>query len=134
MSVGVIVAVAGAGAIGALLRYGVSLAFATADTRHRPPKHLTFPRAVLVVNVVGSAVSGGLLAVSEQTGVSADLLLVLVTGLCGGLTTFSTWSVETMQLVIEGRMRAALASVWLNLVLGLAAAALCYFAVLAVIR
>jgi len=134
MSVGVIIAVAVAGAIGALLRYGVSLAFAAADARHRPPKHLRFPRAVLVVNVVGSAVSGSLLALAEQTGVSADLLLVLVTGLCGGLTTFSTWSVETMQLVIEGRMRAAFASVWLNLVLGLAAATLCYFAVLSVIR
>ncbi|WP_349899846.1 fluoride efflux transporter FluC [Parafrigoribacterium soli] len=153
MSAGVFIAVLLAGAVGALLRYGVSLAFARPSSlrlrslslrslslskrsrslslsKRRPTTD--FPRAVLVVNVIGSALSGALLALAQGRGLSADAFLILVTGLCGGLTTFSTWSVETMQLVIEGRMRVALSNVCLNLLLGLAAAALCYFAVLAV--
>lgn len=130
MSVGTVTAVVVAGTAGALLRYAVSLVFAHADARGRPAQRAAFPRAVLVVNVVGSALSGGLLALAERQGVSAEFFLILVTGLCGGLTTFSTWSVETIQLALEGRMRVAIANVALNLALGLAAAALCYFAVL----
>lgn len=131
MSTGVVTAVLVAGAVGALLRYGTSLAFARSRRRGIPASHRGFPSAVLLVNVVGSALSGLLLGVAAHSGISADTLLILVTGLCGGLTTFSTWSVETIQLLLEGRIRAAVSSVWLNLVLGLAAAAACYFAVLA---
>ncbi len=134
MSAAVVIVVVVAGAAGALLRYAVSLLFAAADARRRPPRKFAFPRAVLVVNVVGSALSGVLLALAERSGISANLSLILVTGLCGGLTTFSTWSVETIQLALEGRIRAALSNIWLNLVLGLAAAALCYFAVLGLAR
>ena len=110
-------------AVGALLRYGLSLAFAGRSG---------FPSAVLVVNVVGSALGGAVLGFAERNGVSADVSLILLTGLCGGLTTFSTWSVETIQLVLEGRVRSAIENVGLNLVLGGAAATLCYFAVLAI--
>lgn len=125
MSVAVIMVVVVAGAVGALLRYLVALAFAGRSG---------FPSAVLVVNVVGSALSGALLALAQVNGLSAEVSLILITGFCGGLTTFSTWSVETIQLLLEGRMRAAISSVWLNLVLGLAAATLCYFAVLVIGR
>jgi len=55
---------------------------------------------------------------------SGDLQLILLTGFCGGLTTFSSFTVETVQLVLEGRARRALLSVGLNLVLGIGAAAL----------
>ena len=97
-----------AGALGAVIRYLVSRWLAT-------------PFAVLVVNVVGSAIGGVLLATT-----SGDLRLVLLTGFCGGLTTFSTFSVETVQLVLDGKSRVAVLSVVANLVLGIGAAALGY--------
>lgn len=122
MSTGVVVAVMLAGAVGALLRYGTSLAFAGRSG---------FPSAVLVVNAVGSALGGSLLGLAEHNGVSADVCLILLTGLCGGLTTFSTWSVETIQLALEGRSGKALMNIGLNLAIGIVAATLCYLAVLA---
>jgi CrcB protein len=125
MNVAVVIAVLVAGASGALLRYVVALAFAGRSG---------FPSAVLVVNTIGSALSGVLLALTALGTMPTYLDLILVTGLCGGLTTFSTWTVETMQLVLEGRLRSALSNIWLNLVLGLAAATLCFFAVLVIGR
>ena len=95
-----------AGALGAVLRFLVSRLVAT-------------PWAVLAVNVVGSFVGGVLIGTT-----SGDLRVILLTGFCGGLTTFSAFTVETMQLVMEGRARKALLSVGLNVVLGVGAAAL----------
>ena len=95
-----------AGALGAVLRFLVVRLVPT-------------PWAVLVVNVVGSLVGGVLIGAT-----SGDLQLILLTGFCGGLTTFSSFTVETVQLVLEGRARRALLSVGLNLVLGVGAAAL----------
>jgi CrcB protein len=112
MSAGIVVAVLVAGAIGALVRFGV----ATIAGRR-----LGFPWGVLVVNVVGSAIAGAITA-----GAPHDVQLVVVTGFCGGLTTFSTFATETVQLVLAGRWRPAAASVALNLVLGVGAAALAY--------
>ena len=67
----------------------------------------------LVLHVLGAALwLGGL------------LLLVVVTGFCGGLTTFSTWMVETVQLADRRRMRTAIANVAITLVAGVALAAL----------
>ena len=106
-----------AGAVGAMIRYLISRAV---------PGHDRFPWAVLVVNVVGSAIGGVVVGLATSGGVSSDIRLILVSGLCGGLTTFSTWSVETIQLVQAGRWRVAAASVIANLVLGSGAAALGY--------
>ena len=110
-------AVIATGAIATVVRYLVSLAFA------RKPG---FPWAVLTVNLVGSLIGGAVLALAERSAVSADLRFILLTGLCGGLTTFSTFSVETIQLVRVGKTRVALLSVTANLVLGVGAAALAY--------
>lgn len=100
------VAVVGAGGLGAVLRYAAS----------RVGARSSWPWPVLLVNVLGSLVAG--------VAFHSDAALVVVTGFCGGLTTFSTLSVETVQLVAEGRARAATASVVLNVVVGVAAAAL----------
>jgi CrcB protein len=84
------------------------------------------PWAVLLVNVVGSGVGGAVLGLAQRGDLSGDIRLVILGGLCGGLTTFSTWSVESIQLVLGGKWRIAALSVGANLVLGVAAAALAY--------
>ncbi|CAN5151603.1 fluoride efflux transporter CrcB [soil metagenome] len=106
-----------AGAAGAVLRYLVSRAFAS---------RTGFPWAVLVVNIVGSAIGGTVLGLAQRGGLGDDLRLVLLTGLCGGFTTFSTWSVETIQLLLDGKVRVAVLSVSGNLVLGIGVAAVAY--------
>lgn len=106
----VLLAVAVGGALGAVLRQLTSVSLAG---RGR------IPWGVLVVNVVGSFVAGLALGVPLDPTVQ----LVIVSGVCGGLTTFSTFAVETIQLVSEGKHRAAAASVALNLTFGMPAVA-----------
>ena len=107
MTVWIVVSAIVAGALGALLRYAVTRA-------------VRAPRGVLIVNVAGSLVAGVMLAVP------GDLQYVLVAGFAGGLTTFSTWTVETVQLAIDGKLLAAAGNVLLNLAAGIAAAVIGY--------
>jgi CrcB protein len=101
-----------AGAIGALLRFAASTGFSRQRGR--------LPWAVLLVNAVGSFVGGVVIGLVQSGTIGADAQLVVLSGFAGGLTTFSTFSVETVQLALGGRWRAAVASVVLNLVIGLA--------------
>lgn len=110
----VLVAVLGAGAVGAVLRYALSRAFPVR------PGHL--PGGILIVNVAGSALAGALIGLAERAALDGDLRLILITGFCGGLTTFSTWSVETIELLSGGRWRAAVLNVVVTITLALAAA------------
>ena len=70
----------------------------------------SFPYATLLVNVSGSLLLGFLATWTYETvGVPADVRALLTTGLCGGFTTFSTFSLETVALAEEGALgRAAL--------------------------
>jgi CrcB protein len=70
------------------------------------------PRATLAVNVLGSFVLGVLVAADP----AADAALFVGVGLCGAFTTFSTFSVETVDAMIAGRYRVAAANATLNLV------------------
>jgi len=117
MTAALFVTVVLAGAIGAVLRYGAATALAG---------HTRFPYAVLVVNTVGSAIGGAALALADAGVLSADLRLVILTGFCGGLTTFSTFSVETIELVLAGRRRVAALNVLGNVALGIGAAAIAF--------
>jgi CrcB protein len=101
------------GGLATVVRYLVSRAYA---------RRSGLPWAVFTVNIVGSAIGGVAVGLSTTGVISSDLRLVLVGGVAGGLTTFSTWSVETIQLLTEGKLRTALGSVILNLAIGLAAA------------
>jgi CrcB protein len=79
-----------------------------------------FPFGTLVVNVTGSLLLGVLLRYSLDTpGVSSEVRALLATGFCGGYTTFSAFSYETMVLLQAGDYRRAggyaLASVMLSL-------------------
>ncbi len=98
--------------VGALLRHGTSLLSARAR----------FPVAVLIVNAVGSLVAGAI--VGAASALPSEVPLIVVTGFCGALTTFSTFSVDTIRLALSGRAWAAIWNVVSNLALGLGCAAL----------
>lgn len=102
------------GGIGSMLRYGVSL--------------LTLPMPTLVVNVLGSFLIGLFYGLSARFGWSDSVRLLLTTGLCGGFTTFSTFSNETLQFVKDGNAFAAVGYVVASVVLGLIAVWLGYLA------
>lgn len=110
-----------AGGIASLLRWGISLAFSGRS----------LPWAVLLVNVVASAVGGIALGLAVVGAIDDSIRLVLLSGIAGGLSTFSTWSVESIQLVQAGRWQIALASVAANLVLGIGVATAGYLVIVA---
>ena len=89
------------GAIGAGLRYGVSLAV--------PPAGGLFPWATLIVNMVGGLGAGLLLGLLVVQGSSAEpYRLLLGVGLLGGFTTFSAFSAETAGMIQNGQLALAL--------------------------
>ncbi len=94
------------GALGAALRYGVALGLAAAAAR--------FPWHTLAVNLVGSFVMGLLIA----SALRDTARLFLLTGVLGGFTTFSAFSIETLALVQDGRLWAAAAYVALSVLGG----------------
>lgn len=106
--------VAAGGAAGSMLRHGVSLLAAG-------QLGTGFPWGTLAVNVLGSAGIG----IAAGLGVQGEARLLLVTGLLGGFTTFSAFSLET-GLLLERDWRLGMAYVAASLVLGLAAFALAY--------
>jgi CrcB protein len=81
-----------------------------------------FPVGTLGVNLLGSFVLGLVMALSLERGlIAADLRLALAVGLCGGFTTMSTFSYETLALLRDGDAALALGNVGLT-VLGCGAA------------
>lgn len=85
------------GAIGALLRYGISLI----------PYGDGFPVLTLITNVLGAIIIGFISGYSSGNHISPYLLLFLKTGVCGGFTTFSTFSLEAYTLYQHGENIAA---------------------------
>lgn len=108
-------AVAAGGAVGAMLRYGVSGWIQAMGG-------FGFPYGTLAVNVIGSFIIGLVLQLSTDRFLfSPEMRLLLTTGLCGGLTTFSTFSYETLRLLEEQQWVPALGNIALNVVLCLIA-------------
>ncbi|GAB3713305.1 fluoride efflux transporter CrcB [Nocardiopsis nanhaiensis] len=77
-----------------------------------------FPWGTLLVNVAGSLILGTLMALP----VSAEAMALVGTGLCGALTTYSTFAYETVQLTRTGARLRALLYVLASLALGIGAA------------
>lgn len=88
----IFIAVILAGALGAVLRFVVDSAI-----KHR--RTYLFPWATLLINLTGSAVIGVLAGAVIFHHSPSTLLTVLGTGFCGGYTTFSTASVESVRLI-----------------------------------
>lgn len=103
-------------ALGALARHLTQHLVAT----RRPS---TFPWAVLAVNLVGSLLLGAVLAAAQDGGLPDQLATGIGVGFCGALTTYSTFSYDTLRLVEERTYALAVASVLLNVVGSVLAAA-----------
>lgn len=84
-----------AGAVGALARFLIDSA-----VKHR--RQLFFPWATLVINVTGSLLLGFLAGLVIFDGAPGSLQQIVGTGFCGGYTTFSTASFETVRLAEKG--------------------------------
>ncbi len=105
------VAIAAGGALGALFRYWVSIGvhkFAGTD----------FPYGTLTVNVAGSLLMGALYVLFiERMDVDPLWRGALLVGLLGAFTTFSTFSMETLNLIENGEPLRALANVAASVIL-----------------
>ncbi len=81
-----------------------------------------FPVNTLIINVLGSFIIGLIAALgAKYSGLDSRLVLFLKTGLCGGFTTFSTFSLETFELLRAGAYGTAAAYALLSAVLGVLA-------------
>ncbi|MFZ9507077.1 MAG: fluoride efflux transporter CrcB [Burkholderiaceae bacterium] len=112
-------AVASGAALGACLRWGLGLAL----NGMQP----TLPLGTLAANLLGGFLAGAAMAwLMRHPELSPAWRLFITTGFLGGLTTFSTFSAESLALLMRGEMLAATAHSALHLIGSLAAAALGY--------
>lgn len=77
------------GAVGAMLRYAISLI----------PFKGSFPLLTLMTNLIGALLIGLIAGTAVKKELSENMHLFLKTGLCGGFTTFSTFSLESYNLL-----------------------------------
>ncbi|WP_340106726.1 fluoride efflux transporter CrcB [Rhodohalobacter sp. 8-1] len=104
--------VAAGGAVGAVLRYLLSMKVA-AETG------AGFPWSTLTVNMVGCLVIGIMWSVTEHKTISDGFLLFVMVGLIGSFTTFSTYGLEGIQLIQSGKLMAGFGYVLLSNLIGL---------------
>jgi fluoride exporter len=101
------------GGFGSLVRYGISLTISNLA--------LKFPLATLISNVVACFLIGAITASVTKGNLTDAQRLLLATGFCGGFSTFSTFSNETLQLAQNGQLLTAFGNIILSLALCLAA-------------
>lgn len=109
--------IAAGGACGALLRYSLSgVAYRLLGQ--------TFPWGTLAVNVLGCLLIGALWAMAERAPFPPGISLFLFTGTLGAFTTFSTYGLETLNLLRDGEIGLGLVNIVASNVVGLLAVGL----------
>jgi CrcB protein len=97
------------GGIGAVLRYLVGLNII---------KYINLPIATFIVNIVGSFIIGFLyIFFIEKTNYNPAIKLALTVGFCGGLTTFSTFSLELFEMIGNHQIFNAFAYIVLSVII-----------------
>ena len=100
------------GALGAGLRYGISLLLQTRSAE--------FPVGTLTVNLLGCLLIGFIATWLNAETARPALRLALIVGILGGFTTFSSFGLETIELLQNGRLLVAGAYIFISNSLGLA--------------
>lgn len=112
---GALLVFVGAG-IGGVLRHGINLAAARLGSG--------FPWGTMAINVVGSILMGLVTGWFALRGGPMQARLFIATGILGGFTTFSTFSLETFALFERGETGAALAYILVSVIVGVGGLAL----------
>lgn len=103
------------GGVGSIARYLCQKWFAE-NIQH------PFPWGTFVVNILGCFLIGLIYAIAEKTTIlSPQTRLLLITGLCGGFTTFSTFAFENMSLLRSGDITYVLLYIVASILLGIGA-------------
>ena len=109
-----ILAVGVGGAIGAACRYLLGQVL--------PRLGSGFPLGTFCINILGCFVIGIIIALAgKQSGLDPRLVLFLQTGICGGFTTFSTFSLETLAMLEEGNLSLGVLYIVFSVVFGVLA-------------
>lgn len=112
MNLALLLSVGIGGFIGAILRFSISNWVGRTTTT-------AFPWGTLSVNVLGSFLIGFLFLYFQQSNLSATQKALFITGLLGALTTFSTFSLETVLLMEKELYVRAFSNVFSNVVLSI---------------
>jgi CrcB protein len=108
------------GGTGSVARWFLSMRF--------NPMHHAIPLGTLTANLIGAFIIGvGLAWFNRMTHIDPMWKLLITTGFCGGLTTFSTFSAEVVFLLQDGRINWALANIAVNMLGSFAMTALAFW-------
>ena len=108
------------GGTGSVARWFLSMRF--------NPMHQVIPLGTLTANLIGAFIIGmGLAWFNRMTHIDPMWKLLVTTGFCGGLTTFSTFSAEVVFLLQDGRINWALANIAVNMLGSFAMTALAFW-------
>ena len=101
------------GGMGSLLRYGIGQYFTSYNS--------TFPVGTFLSNILASLVLGFLIGIQIKNNLNTNMALLFMTGFCGGFSTFSTFSAETLKLFQNNQIATALIYVGGSIICGLIA-------------
>ncbi len=97
------------GGLGSILRYAVSRLFLILN--------LSFPLGTLVANIISSFILGLLVGYTINNNMSENYRLLFMVGLCGGFSTFSTFSYESFDMLKNGYYLLSLSYIVISLIL-----------------
>ena len=101
------------GGMGSLVRYGIGQYFSSYDSN--------FPIGTFLSNILACLILGFLIGIQLKNNLNANLGLLFMTGFCGGFSTFSTFSGETLKLFQNNQIAMALIYVGGSVICGLIA-------------